>query len=64
LAGILVLFTANDSKPNITRWLALAGSIASFAVTIPLYTYFNFADGGFQFQEGFQWIATFTLITI
>ena len=61
LAGILVLFTANDSKPNITRWLALAGSIASFAVTIPLYTYFNFADGGFQFQEGFQWIATFNI---
>ncbi|MDD2834210.1 MAG: NADH-quinone oxidoreductase subunit M [Methylotenera sp.] len=61
LAGILVLLTANDAKPNQTRWLALLGSLASFAVTVPLYTLFNFADGGFQFQEGFQWIASFNI---
>jgi NADH-quinone oxidoreductase subunit M len=59
--GVAVLFTANDNKPNPTRWLALAGSIASFAVTIPLYTHFNFADGGFQFQERFLWIASFNI---
>lgn len=61
LAGIAVLFTANDNQPNTTRWLALAGSIVSFLVTIPLYTYFNFADGGFQFQEGFRWIPAFNI---
>src|SRR3989338_507851 len=61
LAGVLVLFTANDNKPNVTRWLALSGSIASFLVTIPLYTHFNVADGGFQFQEGFQWILSFNI---
>ena len=61
LAGIVVLLTANDSKPNATRWLALAGSIVSFAVTIPLYTHFNFAEGGFQFQEGFRWILSFNI---
>jgi NADH-quinone oxidoreductase subunit M len=59
--GIAVLFTANDNKPCVTRWLALAGSIASFLVTIPLYTHFNFADGGFQFQERFLWIASFNI---
>jgi len=59
--GVAVLFTANDNKPCITRWLALAGSIASFVVTIPLYTHFNFADGGFQFQERFLWIASFNI---
>jgi NADH-quinone oxidoreductase subunit M len=59
--GVAVLFTANDNKPNPTRWLALAGSIASFAVTIPLYTHFNFTDGGFQFQERFLWIASFNI---
>jgi NADH-quinone oxidoreductase subunit M len=59
--GVAVLFTANDNKPNPTRWLALIGSIASFAVTIPLYTHFNFADGGFQFQERFLWIASFNI---
>ncbi len=59
--GVAVLFTANDDKPCLTRWLALAGSIASFTVTIPLYTHFNFADGGFQFQERFLWIASFNI---
>lgn len=59
--GIAVLFTADDNKPCLTRWLALAGSIASFLVTIPLYMHFNFADGGFQFQERFLWIASFNI---
>lgn len=61
VAGTAVLLTANDSKPNLTRWAALTGSIASFLVTIPLYTHFNFADGGFQFQETFLWISTFNI---
>ncbi len=58
-AGVAVLFTSNDHKPNVTRWLALMGGIAAFLVTIPLYTHFNFSDGGFQFQEGFAWIPAF-----
>ncbi|MBA3695956.1 MAG: NADH-quinone oxidoreductase subunit M, partial [Methylotenera sp.] len=61
LAGIAVLFTADDTKPSMTRWLALAGSLASFLVTIPLYTHFNFTDGGFQFEEGFRWIPAFNI---
>ncbi len=61
LAGILVLATANESKPNNTRWLALIGGVISFLVTIRLYTHFNFADGGFQFQEGFRWIPAFNI---
>lgn len=61
VAGVAVLFTANDTKPNITRWLALIGAMASFLVTIPLYTHFNFADGGFQFQERFLWVPIFNI---
>lgn len=61
LAGIVVLATANESKPDNTRWLALFGAFVSFIVTIPLYTHFNFADGGFQFQEGFSWIPAFRI---
>jgi len=59
LAGIAVLFTSNDNKPDTTRWVALIGGLAAFLVTIPLYTHFNFTDGGFQFQEGFNWIPAF-----
>ena len=61
LAGILVLFTGGDKNASVARWLALAGSIAGFAVTVPLYTGFNFADGGFQFMEGFHWIPAFNI---
>ncbi len=61
LAGILVLFTGDDKHASTARWIALLGSLVAFAVTIPLYTGFNFADGGFQFQEGFSWIPTFNI---
>ena len=61
LAGILVLFTGDDKNARLARWLALAGSIAGFLVTLPLYTRFNFNDGGFQFQEGFHWIPSFNI---
>ena len=61
LSGIVVLFSANDQKPNATRWLALVGGILAFLVAIPLYTHFNFSDGGFQFQEGFTWIPAFNI---
>ncbi|PPD09962.1 MAG: NADH-quinone oxidoreductase subunit M, partial [Methylotenera sp.] len=51
LAGVVVLLLGNDNKPNFTRLLALVLSLAAFAVTLPLYTHFNYTDGGFQFQE-------------
>ncbi|MSP99135.1 MAG: NADH-quinone oxidoreductase subunit M [Methylotenera sp.] len=60
-AGIIVLAVANDNKPDATRWLALLASAVSFLATIPLYTQFNFAEGGFQFQEGFRWIPAFNI---
>ncbi len=61
VAGIAVLIFGSDKNPNFTRWLALFGSLLGFAVTIPLYTHFNFADGGFQFQEGWRWIPAFNI---
>ncbi len=59
LAGVVVLLLGNDNKPSFTRWLALAGSLFAFVVTLPLYTQFNYADGGFQFQEMARWIPAF-----
>jgi NADH-quinone oxidoreductase subunit M len=61
LAGILVLFTGDDKNASSARWIALLGALVAFAVTIPLYTGFNIADGGFQFQEGYSWIPTFNI---
>lgn len=61
LAGILVLFTGGDRNANAARWLALAGSIVAFLVTLPLYTGFDFANRGFQFQEHLRWITAFNI---
>jgi NADH-quinone oxidoreductase subunit M len=55
------LFTGDDQHASAARWIALAGSLLAFAVTIPLYTQFNFTDGGFQFQEGLNWIPAFNI---
>jgi len=60
-AGVAVLMLGADNKPNMTRWLALVFSLAAFAVTIPLYTHFNFQVGGFQFQEYAAWIPSFNV---
>lgn len=61
LAGVVVLLLGSDNKPNFTRWLALVGGLIAFAVTLPLYTHFNYADGGFQFQEMARWIPAFNV---
>ena len=61
LAGVLVLATGNDARAGLTRWIALLGSIAGFLMTLPLYTRFDYADGGFQFQEGYNWIPSFNI---
>ena len=61
LAGIIVLLLGSDKKPEITRWIALAGSVAAFMTTLPLYTRFNFVDGGLQLQEMHAWIPSFNV---
>jgi NADH-quinone oxidoreductase subunit M len=61
LAGVLVLAAGSDTRRGLTRWLALLGSIAGFLVTLPLYTRFDYSDGGFQFQEGYNWIPSFNI---
>jgi len=61
LAGIVVLATGGDRNAALARWLALAGSLAGFLVTLPLWTRFDRADGGFQFQEGHNWIPAFNI---
>lgn len=61
LAGVIVLFLGSDNKPVLTRWLALAGSLVSFVVTLPLYFKYDFARGAFQFEEFTAWIPSFNV---
>ena len=57
--GALVLATGADRNAPLARLLALAGAVLGFLVTLPLYTRFDAAASGFQFQELVPWIATF-----
>jgi NADH-quinone oxidoreductase subunit M len=59
VAGVAVLATG-DRNPA-TRWIALAGAIAGFLVTIPLYTGFDASTSAMQFVELRPWIERFSI---
>src|SRR3954451_12357545 len=58
-AGVLVLWAGERSA--LTRWIALIGAIAGFAVTIPLWTHFNLDTSAMQFVELKPWIQRFSI---
>ncbi|HEY8085446.1 MAG TPA: NADH-quinone oxidoreductase subunit M [Methylophilaceae bacterium] len=61
VSGVAVLCTGGDKNARVARWLALIGSIAAFLATLPLYCHFDRKDGGFQFDEGYNWIPSFNI---
>ncbi len=61
VAGVLVLATGGDRNAKLARWIALAGSILGFVITIPLYTGFDVKNPGMQFVELRPWIEAFNV---
>jgi NADH-quinone oxidoreductase subunit M len=61
LAGLLVLATGGDRNAAVQRWLALAGALTGFLVTIPLYSRFNLQSPEMQFVELAPWIEQFNI---
>jgi NADH-quinone oxidoreductase subunit M len=59
VAGIAVL-ALGDRNP-LTRWLALAGAILGFLVTLPLWTGFAAGSSAMQFVELHAWITRFSI---
>jgi NADH-quinone oxidoreductase subunit M len=62
LAGALILLLVPNRagrRDALIRWLALAFSIASFAVTLALWIAFDPASAEFQFVERIPWIPAF-----
>ncbi len=57
--GILLLCVGRDDRANFTRWLALAGAVIAFLVTLPLYVNFDPSTANMQFVEKALWIAAF-----
>jgi NADH-quinone oxidoreductase subunit M len=60
-AALAVLAAGGDRNAPLQRALALAGALAGFLVTIPLYTGFDLRAGGMQFVEFQPWIAAFNV---
>ena len=56
-AGLLALIAGERNS----RWVELAGAVAGFLVTVPLYTGFDAQNSGFQFQENLSWIPQFNI---
>lgn len=61
IAGVLVLATGSDNRAPLARILALIGALAGFLVTLPLFTHFDRANGGYQFTELHAWIPALKL---
>src|ERR1700682_1083771 len=61
VSGLLVLAVHRDRDAAAARWLALVGSVAGFAVTIPLYTHFMPGTAEMQFVEAKEWIPRFNV---
>ena len=59
VSGLAVFATGGDRNAQLARLLALLGSLAAFAVTLPLMLDFNTATAQFQFVERFDWIERF-----
>jgi NADH-quinone oxidoreductase subunit M len=57
--GILLLCVGRDDRANFTRWLALAGAVIAFLVTLPLYVNFDPSTANMQFVDKALWIAAF-----
>ncbi|QJR16072.1 NADH-quinone oxidoreductase subunit M [Usitatibacter palustris] len=59
LFGVLVLIVGRDDRA-LGRWIALAGSVLGFLVTIPLWTQFA-PTPSMQFSEMAPWITRFNV---
>jgi NADH-quinone oxidoreductase subunit M len=61
ILGAFAVLAMGSERRDAMRWMALAVAIASFLVTIPLYTGFDRAEAGMQFVELAPWIPGFRI---
>jgi NADH-quinone oxidoreductase subunit M len=59
--GIVLLALGRDDQARTVRWVALVGAIASFLVTIPVYTSFQLGTSAMQLVENMVWIERFNV---
>ncbi|MDR2155696.1 MAG: NADH-quinone oxidoreductase subunit M [Burkholderiaceae bacterium] len=59
--GAVLLALSRETQAMLVRWIALAGSLASFLVTLPLYYNFKLGTAEMQFVEEASWIKRFNV---
>ncbi len=61
VAGLAVLAVGRDRDAAAARWIALAGALAGFIVTLPLWLLFDGGTANMQFVERSEWIPRFDI---
>src|SRR3954469_22620338 len=56
LAGALVLLLVNKENVNAIRWISNVVAFIGFAISVPLWFWYNPGSSDFQFVERFPWI--------
>jgi NADH-quinone oxidoreductase subunit M len=59
LAGGAAIFLCSE---RLARWLALAVTLATLAVSVPLYLHFDKTSGALQFVESVPWIPSWNVV--
>ncbi len=59
--GAILIALGRDEHARIVRWVALLGAVASFLITLPLYSGFDNSTAAMQFVENTPWIQRFNV---
>jgi NADH-quinone oxidoreductase subunit M len=61
IIGGLLTLACGDRAPQLARWVALAASVVTFLLSVPLYTGFDVHTAQMQFVEHAPWIPLFDI---
>jgi NADH-quinone oxidoreductase subunit M len=61
IAGGALLLGLGERRAELSRWVALAVSVLTFIVSIPLFTQFDRSTAAMQFVERIPWIEQFNV---
>jgi NADH-quinone oxidoreductase subunit M len=61
LFGVVLLAFGRDEHAGAVRWVALAGALLGFAVTLPLVAGFDAGTAAMQFVENQPWVERFNI---
>ncbi len=55
----MITLAIGNARPTTARWFAVASAVLVLALTVPLFTGFDYANSGMQFEEARVWIASY-----